>query len=487
MMTSPKNTRLAPAPYSEQIPLVVDLDGTLIDTDLLVESAIRLIRQNPLYLFLMLIWLLRGKQHLKIEIAQRVAIPYELLPYQPEFLSYLKDQHANQRVLVLATASDRRFALGIADYLGIFSEVLGTTQERNLSGSEKAKVLLEMFGDKGFDYAGNAKPDLSVWKFARRAIVVNPLNKVLANARKIIQVEQVFFSKNTKWKTFLRAIRAYQWVKNLLVFIPLLVAHELTNTKAVSFAILAFVSFSLSASAIYLVNDILDLDSDRAHPRKKNRPIANGKLSILNALFSTVCLLSLSMFLAYFVSVEYTLALCTYILATSAYSFWLKAYILVDVIALATLYTLRVIAGAIAIQVTPSFWLLAFSMLMFTSLALIKRCAELESLKSQQKLSVKGRDYLVNDLQSLSSLGISAGYGAIIILALYINSVDVTTHYNHPKLLWLLCPLLLYWIGRMWIKTGRGEMHDDPIVFAAKDRTSLLVVACAVLMITLAV
>jgi 4-hydroxybenzoate polyprenyltransferase len=422
-----------------------------------------------------------------MELAQRVTVPYELLPYHSEFLAYLKAQHAMQRKLILATASDRRFALGIASYLGIFSDVLGTTSERNLSGPEKAKVLLAQFGEKGFDYAGNANPDLVVWTHARRAIVVNPLRGVLEKARNIAEVDRVFTNQTPKLKTFVRAIRAYQWVKNLLIFIPLLVAHEWMNTNAIFSSAVAFIAFSLCASAIYLINDTLDLDSDRAHPRKKNRPIANGNLSILSALVWSVCLLIFGVVAAYFVSLDFTFALCVYILTTSAYSFWLKPYILVDVILLAFLYTLRVIAGAVAIQVAPSFWLLAFSMLMFTSLALIKRCAELESLKHQQKKSANGRDYLVSDLQQLTSLGTAAGYGAIVIFALYINSPDVAIHYHHPKLLWLLCPLLLYWIGRMWIKTGRGEMHDDPIVYAAKDRTSLLAVFCAVLMILLAI
>jgi 4-hydroxybenzoate polyprenyltransferase len=388
--------------------------------------------------------------------------------------------------LVLATASDTRYAQQIASYLGIFSEVWATTAERNLAGREKAKVLIQAYGEQGFDYAGNAKPDLEIWKHARKAMVVNASAQLEKKARAIANVERVFVVKKATAKTVFKAIRVYQWVKNLLIFVPLFVAHQWHQTSSLLFAALGFVAFSLCASSIYLINDLLDLDADRAHMRKRYRPIASGELSILSAIFLAIFLLVAGIATSCLVSNEFSIILGLYVFTTCAYSFYLKRLVLIDVLLLAALYTIRVIAGASAIRVEPSFWLLAFSMLIFTSLALIKRCAELKTLKSQEKHAAHGRDYLVSDIQQLTSLGTSAGYGAVVILALYINSPEVSVHYHHPKMLWLLCPLALYWIGRMWIITGRGLMHDDPIVFAAKDKVSLLMGACGLLMVLLA-
>ncbi|MBC3807010.1 UbiA family prenyltransferase [Undibacterium seohonense] len=471
---------------STEVPLVVDLDGTLIRSDMLLESAIRLVRRNPLYVFLIFLWLCQGKRQLKTQIAQRVEIPCALLPYHLEFLSYLQEQFRAHRKLVLATATDMRYAQQIAAHLGIFSDVWGTTAERNLAGEEKAKVLLQAYGEKGFDYAGNATPDLKIWQHARRAIVVNASAGLEQKARSIAEISHVFSSPKNVVKSVLKAIRVYQWVKNLLIFVPLFVAHQWYQTTAIYFSAMAFVAFSLCASAIYLINDLLDLDSDRAHKSKRNRPIASGNLSILTAVFLVFVLLLVGLLVAQLVSNEFCLILGTYLILTSAYSFYLKRIVLMDVLLLAFLYTIRVIAGAIAIQVEPSFWLLAFSMLIFTSLALIKRCAELKSLKSQEKHAAHGRDYVVSDIPQLTSLGTAAGYGAVVILALYINSPDVARHYQHPKFLWLLCPLCLYWIGRMWITTGRGLMHDDPIVYAAKDKVSLVIGALGVAMVLFA-
>jgi len=463
--------------------MVVDLDGTLIKTDLLVESVVRLLRGNPLYIFLLPFWLLKGKAALKCELARRVSLDVGLLPFNEPFLAWLRAQHGAGRMLVLATASHRDLADAVAAHLGIFTLVLGTEPGMNLGGRRKKEMLVERFGSRGFDYAGNAAPDLHIWPDARHAIVVNPDRGVERKARQCAAVEQVHVDRKTGIALVARAIRVHQWLKNLLVFVPLLAAHAWNDGAALMHSLLAFVAFSMSASAIYLVNDALDLDSDRAHPRKKKRPLAAGDLALTHAAVITAVLLAASIAMAATVSPAFVGMLLVYVATTSAYSLWLKRYVLIDVMLLGALYTLRVIAGAVAVAVMPSFWLIAFSMFLFTSLALVKRCAELKSLELENKPAAKGRDYRVADFGQLSSFGAAAGNGAIVVLAFYINSPDVKEHYSNPAVLWLLCPLLMYWIGRMWIKAGRGEMHDDPIVYSVKDRASQVIGLLSVLLV----
>lgn len=481
------SSHAAIAVMEKQIPFVVDLDGTLVKTDLLVESLVKLIRINPLYVFLLPFWLMKGKTALKCELAKRVSLDVELLPFNKPFLVWLRELHASGRPLILATASHSHLAGAVAEHLGIFAEVFGSGADVNLGGQRKRALLVKRFGRHGFDYAGNAHPDLHIWPDARRAIVVNPDRGIERKARACADVERVYVDRNTGIGLVARAIRVHQWLKNLLVFVPLLAAHAWSNGTALLHASLAFAAFSFGASAIYLVNDALDLDADRAHPRKKRRPMAAGDLTLTHAAMLTIGLLAASLALAAMVSFNFVGMLFVYIATTLAYSLWLKRYVLVDVMVLGALYTLRVIAGAVAVAIMPSFWLIAFSMFLFTSLALVKRCAELKSLELENKLAAKGRDYRVADFQQLSSLGASTGNAAIVVLAFYINSPDVSAHYRHPAVLWLLCPLLLYWIARMWIKAGRGEMHDDPIVYSVKDRASQVIGIMTVLLVCAAI
>jgi 4-hydroxybenzoate polyprenyltransferase len=387
---------------------------------------------------------------------------------------------------VLATASHSLPAQAVARHLGIFSQVLATDAERNLAGAKKRDALVALFGAQGFDYAGNARPDLAIWPWARRAIVVNPERGIEAGARSLTEVESVFSDRKPVVRVVLRAIRVHQWVKNLLVFLPLVAAHAWTDPTAIAHSLLAFAGFSLCASAIYLINDALDLDADRAHSRKRFRPLASGDLSLTAGAALALVLLVAGLGIGSLISSKFLLVLSAYVITTCAYSFALKSYVLIDVLLLAALYTVRVIGGAAAIAVMPTFWLMALSMLLFFSLALVKRCAELISLRVDDKPSVKGRDYHLSDLPQLTSLGVAASYGAVVILALYVHSPEVAIKYRHPQALWMLCPLLLYWTGRMWIVTGRGQMHDDPIIYSAKDRPSWIVVGLGLLMILLA-
>ena len=472
---------------NDHIPLYIDLDGTLTYSDLLLESLFALLRRNPLYVFLLPWWLLNGKVNLKAQIAQRVEVDVTHLPYHPAFLEFLKAEHARGRRLILATASSRRYAEQVAQHLGIFAEVLGSDATHNLAGEAKRDVILAHNLQQPFDYAGNERKDVAIWRRARAALVVNASDGVIGAATRATQVQQVFDRPAGGVLRYLHALRPHQWLKNLLLFVPLLTAHQWANHAAAGHLLLAFVAFGLAASSVYVLNDLLDLSADRLHPRKHTRPFASGVLPLLHGLLLVPVLAVAGLLVAALVSHELAGALSIYLLLTTSYSLYFKRYALIDVLLLAGLYTLRVIAGAIAIDVPLSFWLLAFSVFLFFSIALLKRCTELRSLRDGARGSTAGRDYHVGDLSDLRAMGMASGYLAVLVFALFINSPEVAERYSHPQLLWLSCPALLYWVSRIWIKQGRGEMHDDPLMFALRDLASwaVLIALLAVVFVSL--
>lgn len=463
-------------------PLAVDLDGTLALTDTLHESILALLRRNPLYLFALPFWLLRGKAHFKREIAHRARPQVATLPYHAPLLDWLREQRG-QREIVLCTASDAAIARDVADHLAVFDDVLASDGVRNLSGERKAQALAERYGEGGFDYAGNARRDLAVWRRARAAVVVNARPSVARSAARIARVERSFVPARAGVRTWLRALRAHQWAKNLLVFLPLLTAHLALEGETVGRALLAFVAFCLCASSVYLSNDLMDLDADRQHPRKRQRPFAAGELPLVAGFVLAPALLLGAFALALLLPGRFVLVLAVYYLLTVAYSLRLKRVEMLDVIVLAALYTARLLAGAAAIAVPASFWLLAFAMFLFLSLALIKRHTELATLRDLGRVTAAGRGYRTDDLPMLAVLGGASGYLAVLVLALYINSRESERLYRQPELLWLLCPLLLYWLNRAWLLTHRGRMPDDPVVFAVRDPVSLGVLLLAVAII----
>lgn len=473
----------AERPVSERVPLCVDLDGTLIRSDLLVESALTLLSHNPLLLFPMFGWLLRGKAHLKREIARRVELDAVHLPYNTDVLAWVREQQALRQV-VLCTASDEALAKLVADHVGGFDAVLASDGQRNLSGSQKAQALVALYGEGGFDYVGNAKVDLKVWKHARAAITVEAGSSLTQAASRVTKVDRQFTLPGASVRHWLKALRVHQWVKNALVFLPMLAAHRLFEVESVLATLLAFVCFSLCASSVYITNDLLDLASDRQHHRKRNRPFAAGQVPLLAGPVVAVVLLVVSFGLATLLREVFVAVLAGYYLLTSAYSLRFKRIVMLDVVVLATLYTSRIVAGTAAIHSKPSFWLLAFSMFIFLSLAMVKRYIELLSAQKAGKINASGRGYDVGDIPLIQSLGAASGYLSVLVLALYIDSSDSRALYHHPHYLWLLCPLLLYWISRTWAIAHRGIMHDDPVVFAVTDKLSrvLLIVAAAVIL-----
>ncbi|HZZ11986.1 MAG TPA: UbiA family prenyltransferase [Paraburkholderia sp.] len=484
-ISSPRSDNLQNADGAN-IPLCVDLDHTFTDTDLLIESFLVLVKKNPLYIFLCFYWLFKSKAWLKTQIASRVAMDVSVLPYNAALLTYLREERERGRSLYLCTAANWSLAQKIADHFGIFSGVMASNDDNNLSGKNKAAALVGQFGAGNFDYCGDAMTDVPVWTQSRRAIVVG--SKRVAAAAAKVNNSIVFFEKKAALaKLIIKEMRVYQWVKNLLIFVPLLASHRFTDATSLISAGIAFASFSLCASSVYLLNDLLDLDADRRHARKRNRPFASGQLPVSFGIGLSFALMIGSAALAVLLPVRFAMVLGSYFAATLAYSFFLKRHILIDVFTLAGLYTARIVAGGAADDIILSYWLVLFSGLLFLSLAMVKRYTELDALVRNGKQAAAGRGYLTQDIMILCAFGTASAYAAVLVLALYMNSPEISTLYSHKPALWVLFGLLLYWISRVWMLAFRGQMNDDPIVFAVKDRTSLMVISLCVLSVVLAI
>ena len=467
------------------VPLCVDLDGTLARSDTLLEMLVLLIKQQPWCLFLLPIWLLGGKAHFKAEIARRVVFDAASIPYQEELLEWLRSEHAAGRPIVLVSGANERTVNAVAGHLGFFHETLASDSNQNMTGATKAAALVERYGC--FDYVGDAPVDVAVWEAAREAILSARSKHHARQLGKRIAFSRVFDSASgSRFTLWMRALRMHQWVKNVLMFVPIVLAHQIFDLEKVSALLIGFVAFNISASSVYILNDLLDLAADRQHPRKKLRPFASGDLPIIQGLVAWPILVSVGFGLALCASPAFALALAGYYALTLAYSFDLKRRPLVDVFALASLYTLRIIAGAAAASVELSPWLLGFSIFIFLSLAIIKRVAELHSVRERGLSDIAGRGYRLEDLAMLEILGVAAGYASVVVLALYISAPESRALYVHHQLLWLFAPLVLFWISRVWLITHRGEMHDDPIVFALKDAPSRIVGLIALLVLEIA-
>ncbi len=455
---------------------------------MLLESFIRLLRQKFLYIFFVPFWLLKGKSCLKHKLAKKVSIDYGCLPYNQKLITYIKEEKRKGREMVLVTASDKIIAEGIAAQLGLFDEVLASTDGLNLKGKKKAAALVERYADKEFDYIGNETVDLAVWRHAATAISVNhsrALRRLLSEFDKVDYIETD--TRKSFFRSSIRALRPHQWAKNILVFVPLLLAHSYFDESRVLSTLLAFTSFCLCASAVYIFNDLMDLDADRRHPVKKNRPFAAGDLSILSGLVLSVLLLVLSAFLAFNISLGYTLVFAVYFLTTTAYSLGLKSVALLDVFILAGLYSLRVLAGTFSADAQASFWLLAFSLFIFFSLAMLKRYSELYNLERRGKKRILVRGYSTDDKEILALLGVASGYISVLVMALYITTPEHMVEYRKPEFLWIVFPALLFWISRIWLLASRGQMNEDPVLFALKDLPSYFIALIAATGVILAI
>lgn len=453
-----------------------------------METAMAFVRSQPLKVFKLLGWLLKGKAALKEGLALETQIDVSVLPYDPQIIELITAEKATGRMIVLATASHVSLAERIAEHLQLFDLVLASNANRNLSGHNKRDLLVAHYGEGGFDYIGNSKDDLPIWNVSRQAYVVNPDPGVEKRVKAMTQVEPTLRTNTASLRDWRRAMRLHQWLKNALIFVPLLASHRFTQFDLMRDGVFAFFCFGLCASSVYILNDLLDLCDDRHHKSKCNRPFASGRLSIKAGLIAVPTLL-LAAFGAALLLLpwQFSAVMAAYYGLTLAYSLQLKRLMAVDVIVLAMLYTSRIIAGVAAFNLTLTFWILAFSMFIFLSLAMVKRYAELRDARVREVTTMaRGRGYYPGDLDMIASLGASSGYLAVMVLALYIQDAKTTALYVTPHVIWLACPLLLFWVTRVWMLTHRGQMNEDPVVFAIRDRTSQLIGAVFLLMFWIA-
>jgi 4-hydroxybenzoate polyprenyltransferase/phosphoserine phosphatase len=459
----------------EQVPLCVDLDGTLIKSDTLMDSLLVMARKRPALLRKLPSQLYRGKAALKAFVAESVSLEVKYLPYNRKLVQFLQQERTQGRAIYLTTGADQRLAQRVAAHLGIFSGVLGSDGTTNLTGKEKLVRLRSHLGSDRFSYIGNSRADLPLLAHATEPMVANPslwLQRGL-QARGIRPVQE-FVERRSLAGALLSATRLHQWAKNLLVFAPILLAHRL-NFKAFPTVLLAFFCFCFTASATYVVNDMLDIEADRRHSRKRYRPFASGDLGPLAgpcivAVFLLPVLLSWP-----WLPIAFHGWLILYLLVTLAYSFYFKRVALVDVLVLAGLYTIRLFAGGAATNITISHWLAGFSIFLFLSLAFVKRFSELENLRSSNTPPRNGRGYLVADIEQMRAFGTASAFATVVVFANYISGRDVTRLYRQPNLLWLIMPLMILWLCRVWLLASRGKLSEDPVLFAVTDKASLLI------------
>ncbi|PIT14344.1 hypothetical protein BGI32_07885 [Snodgrassella alvi] len=468
------------------LPLVVDLDGTLILTDSLHESLINMLKLHPFEIFRLIKVYFLGKAEFKKFVYERSDFKADNLPYCHELIEYIQHERQQGRKIILATAAYKQIAYKISDFLQCFDEVIATDAQNNLKGVNKFKAIEQKIG-REFIYIGDDYADLPIWKEASGAIIVG--SKVNKLTRKVSQTETPILKElsndSTNVVTWLKAIRLHQWLKNILLLVPLLTAFQFYDLHKLFLVAIAFIAFSLGASATYILNDLWDLDNDREHSSKKNRPFASGRLSIAQGIKASILLLLSAVFISVWISWFFLSVFLLYLFITTLYSLRLKQVVLLDIIILSVLYTIRIFAGGVVIHIDLSYALLAFSVLIFLSLATVKRCAELVSMHNNKSL-IAGRGYMKSDLDILWPLGISTYIGAIILFGLYINAPETIVHYKTPALLWLVQLFMIYLIGNLWVMTKRGLMHDDPIVFFIQDKKSLILLVLIICVILLA-
>ncbi len=467
--------QIQPQPDSDLLhPLCVDLDGTLVKSDTLVDSVLVLLRSHPRSALKTFRWVLDGKAAFKEQVSNIVSLDVAHLPYNRPLLRYLEQERQHGRRIYLTTGADARLAETVAEHLGIFYGVLASDGSTNLTGGNKLASLRAEFHGQDFDYIGNAKPDLPLLESAGAAMLANPHAslRVLIKSRNI-NIHQHFEDRVSRGKALLKAIRLHQWAKNVLIFVPLLLAHTL-KLSLIFQALLAFFCFSFCASATYIVNDLLDIETDRRHPKKRFRPFAAGDLQASTGVVLATALLIAAFLGTLLLPEEFRGWLVLYLAVTLSYSLVLKKVVLVDVLILSGLYTVRMLAGGAATGTAISTWLAGFSVFLFFSLAIVKRFSEMQNLREQGTAPSNGRGYVISDIEQLRSFGTASAYAAVVVFSLYINGSNITRLYAHPVRLWLIVPLMLLWISRVWLLASRGQMNEDPVIFAVTDRMSLL-------------
>ncbi|MEO0474452.1 MAG: UbiA family prenyltransferase [Planctomycetota bacterium] len=473
-------------------PLIVDLDGTLVATDTLHELLLELAGRQPHLLPKAVLALSRGRAGFKTAVSKLAQLDPEALPYRGEVLGVINEARQQGRPVVLASASHARTVNAVAEHLGLFDAVIATDDGSNRKGAHKLEAIRDLLAERGwgghFDYIGDERADLPIWAETHNAYLVQACSATRSQVSPRSEViELVPCQRHSAWYELLVAARPYQWSKNLLLAVPLITSQKVDDWSICWSLVFAFIAFSLCASAVYLINDLLDLRADRLHPTKRNRPIAAGRLAPKHAVFGALGLIIAAFALSRLTLPDlFTQILAAYFVLTCSYSLYIKGKAMLDVVWLASLYTLRIIAGGAAVAILPSEWLLGFTLFTFLSLAFVKRFCELSLMLSTGKEKATGRGYHTTDLQIVQTMGVGSGYLAVLIFAMYINSDAVKRIYETPKVLWLACPLILYWMSRMWLFAQRGKLRGDPLLFALSDRTSYFCLALMAIVITLA-
>jgi 4-hydroxybenzoate polyprenyltransferase/phosphoserine phosphatase len=468
-----QSTRDRAAKSVSDVPLVVDLDGTLTKVDTLHEAFVHLASRRPLEALRALLTFKKGRAAFKSAVARHVLPDATTLPFDENVLDTIRLARKRGRKIYLASAADQRAANAVADCIGEFDGVFASDGKINLKGKTKADVLVEAFGFGGFDYVGNAAADLPVWQAARTPIIAGAAPNLISRLRHQRPDSVVLDARKFGMRAYFRSLRPHQWLKNFLLFLPVLAGHTFSEDTALN-ALVAFVSFGFGASSIYLINDMIDLPNDRVHSEKRRRPIAAGEIPLSHTAILSGILAVLSISLALALPQPFMLVLVGYFALSTSYSFYLKRKLMIDVVALAALYGIRVVAGSAATGIVLSHWLLGFCFFIFLSLALMKRTTEIILLPKESVGNIKGRGYRRRDFPTINSLTAASGFVAVLVLALYISSPEVAVLYRRPEFLWGICIVLVYWLGRAFCLTGRGEMRQDPVIFAATDRISIL-------------
>ncbi|MDA9566374.1 UbiA family prenyltransferase [Planktomarina temperata] len=465
--------------------LAVDLDGTLLRSDMLHESFWSAFSSNISTPFVSLFAMTKGKAFLKQYLANASNIDPGTLPYNEVVLNYIKEWKKRGGRVALVTASDQGLARKIAEHLDLFDEVHGSDGILNLKGEAKADFLKDRYGDGQFCYIGDSAADVSVWKHSNKAITVNASKSVQRRAELCSVDVENLQNNSISLMSYAKQLRPHQWIKNCLVALPLCAAQQFEGNAFIA-SLLVFICFNLIASSIYVLNDLLDLSADRLHIRKRNRPLASGDVPLLHGAILCIGLLTTGFYVAASISFSVVTVMLIYFAITTAYSLRLKREIIIDIFVLACLYTTRIIAGAVAAKIEISVWLIAFSIFFFLSLAAVKRQAELVDSISNQQEKINGRGYRADDLPIVSMIAMAAGFVSILVMALYIQTPEVANLYNQPEFLWGVCVILLYWVTNTIMIAQRGQMHDDPIVYAAKNRQSQLCFTLILLLVLLA-
>jgi 4-hydroxybenzoate polyprenyltransferase len=475
----------APGASAAGVPLVVEVEGALLKTDLLIESLFVLAKRSPLRLLLVPVWLARGRGALERQLAAHAMPDVATLPYREDLLAHLEAEKRRGTRLILVSAAERTLVEAIAEHLGLFDLVLASDDGGALTDERQRDRLVAEFGAQGFDYGGSGQSSRELWSAAREAVVVTSAEQAAEIVGKT-PVARTFPEPRPGPGVYFAALRPYQWLKNVLVLMPLLATHQIYEPELLWQALLVLAAFSLCASSAYLLNDLLDLPSDRHHPRKRKRPFASGQLPVAHGLALAPLLLAAGFVIGALLGPLLVGVLALYYVLTLAYSLRLKDLVILDLLALAGLYTLRVMAGSVAFAIPPSAWLLALCGFLFFSLALVKRYAELVAMSAIEGAHAHARAYLLEDRELLAALGGASGYLSVLVLALYITSDAARQLHLRYQLIWLVCGLLLYWISYMWLMAHRGRMHDDPLVFALRDRVSQIVIALMAAVLLLA-